>query len=312
MKVLVWNTAYLGDLVLTSSLLLNLRDKYKVSLVGRPFVRELFKDFKGVEVITYNKSFREIPTLLKRIKNFDVVLSPHRSTRTALILFFSGIKIRVGYDSSELPFLYNHRIKYRRGKGIHEIDRLLEFAKFLGVKNLRRETLLELEEGFYLKTLKKFSLKEKNYLVVSPLSNFPLKMWSLKNWQGLINLLSKSFEVVAVGKDSINLELRNCKNLINRTTLRELMAIVKGSSLVISNDSSPVHIANAFKVPALTLYTSTSPLYGFYPLIGDYLESKVPCSPCSPNPKRCKVKTKVCREFPRVEEVVERVEKLLS
>jgi len=100
-------------------------------------------------------------------------------------------------------------------------------------------------------------------------------------------------------------------NLVGKTGLRELMAIIKGSRLVVSNDSSPIHIANALGVPALTIYTATSSRYGFYPLIGSHIDNHAHCSPCSPNPKRCKTGTYECLSLPSPESVLELIKEFL-
>jgi heptosyltransferase-2 len=100
-------------------------------------------------------------------------------------------------------------------------------------------------------------------------------------------------------------------DLVGRTSLRELMGVIAGSKAVVSNDSSPVHIANALGVPAFTVYTSTSPEYGFYPLKGGYIKNPAPCSPCSPNPKRCKTGSGECLSLPSPDSVLESLKDIL-
>ncbi len=90
------------------------------------------------------------------------------------------------------------------------------------------------------------------------------------------------------------------------------MAVISLSKVVISCDSAPVHIANALGVPALSVYTATSPDYGFYPLIGGYVKPKLYCSPCSPNPKVCKTGTQACLSMVGVGDVLKGLERLLS
>ena len=86
MKVLLWQTAYLGDVVLATSLLRVLTKRFqKVGFVGRPFIKELLKGY-NVELIPFNKGFLESFRIRKIIRSYDAVLSAHRSMRTALIL----------------------------------------------------------------------------------------------------------------------------------------------------------------------------------------------------------------------------------
>lgn len=315
MKLLVWQTAYLGDVVLATPLIRTLHENFptaKIGFVGRSFIRELLKGYP-IELIPFDKSLKESFTLLERIKEYSVVVNPNISMRSALILFFSGIPTRIGFDRSELRWLYSHQVKHRWG--IHEVDRNLELLKPLGIKKLIREPRLYLEEEEEERARQKFKLP-KEFVVLSPFSNFVLKEWSLKRWKELIKLLDVPVVLVGTAKDSERsqeLEVgAKVLNLVGKTSIRELMAVIKLSKLVISCDSSPVHIANALGKPAVSVYTSTSPVYGFYPLLGAYLTPSLRCSPCSPNPKVCKEGHYMCLEAVSAEEVAEKAKDFLS
>ncbi len=312
MNFLIWQTAYLGDVVLATPLIETLRFNFpsaRLGFVGRPFIRELFEGM-GLDLIPFSKTLGESIRILKKIKDYDVAVVPHRSLRTALIMLFSGIPTRIGFDRSEFPLAFTHRVKHRWE--LHEVDRNLELLKPLGVKKIVRETRLHLPQEEKEGILKKFGLKEGSYIVVNPFSNFPLKEWSLKNWADLLKRF-KDLRIVVTGlkediqKASILEREVSFVNLVGKTSLRELMGVLAGAKFVISNDSSPVHIANALGVPAFTVYTATSPDYGFYPLKGGYISNPAPCSPCSPNPKRCRRRDKICLSLPSPELVFERL-----
>jgi len=310
MRILLWQTAYLGDVVLTTPLIKSLKKNFPkahIAFVGRSFIKELLKGF-DIELIPFDKRIKESFEMLEKIKDYHVAISPHISARTALILFFSGIPIRIGFDRSELSWLYTHRIKHRWD--MHEVDRNLELLKPLGIKNFERLPALMVEEEEKRKAIEKFNLP-REFVVISPFSNFPLKEWSLENWLELIKRIN--LPVVVVGKERGEIFKDSpVINLVGKTNLRELMAVISLSKAVISCDSSPVHIANALGVPAISIYTATSPDYGFYPLKGYYLKPDLWCSPCSPNPKRCKTGTQACLNKVRVEDVLEKLELVLS
>ncbi|WP_448587933.1 glycosyltransferase family 9 protein [Thermocrinis sp.] len=305
MKVLVWQTAFLGDVVLATSLLGTLTKRFeKVGFVGRPFIKELLRGYK-VELIPFNKGLWESFKLSHIIKDYDVVLSAHRSMRTALVLFFSGIPTRIGFDRSELPFLYTHRVPHRWG--VHEVERNAELLRPLGIEPEKEELnpKLFVSEEEVKRAVDKFKLPE-NYVVFSPFSNFPLKEWHVDGWVELSSLLREKVVVIGTKRDEDRAKVfkEGVINLVGKTDLRELMAVISKAKLVISCDSSPVHIANALGVPALTIYTATSPAYGFYPLKGSYLIPNVECSPCSPNPKKCKTGTYECLSSVSVEKAI--------
>jgi len=310
MRILLWQTAYLGDVVLTTPLIKSLKKNFPkahIAFVGRSFIKELLKGF-DIELIPFDKRIKESFEMLEKIKDYHVAISPHISARTALILFFSGIPIRIGFDRSELSWLYTHRIKHRWD--MHEVDRNLELLKPLGIKDFESLPTLMVDEEEKRRVVEKFNLP-REFVVISPFSNFPLKEWSLENWLELIKRIN--LPVVVVGKERGEIFKDSpVINLVGKTNLRELMSVISISKAVISCDSSPVHMANAFGVPAISIYTATSPDYGFYPLKGYYLKPDLWCSPCSPNPKRCKTGTQACLGKVRVEEVLEKLELVLS
>jgi heptosyltransferase-2 len=300
-KVLIWQTAYLGDVVLTTPLIRSVLASFpdaEVTFVGRPFCRELLGGWDRVRVVPFSKGFWESFRIATRIRGHDVALVPHRSFRTAFIVLASRIPLRVGFRRSEFPPAFNVLVDHRWEE--HEVDRNLRLLEPLGAPRVVRDPWLPLRSRERVRILEKFGLREGDYVVVNPFSNFPLKEWYLEGWARVIEGLGRNLRVVVtgLGDDAGKVEkLRGSAdfvNLVGRTSLRELMGVIAGSRGVVSNDSSPVHIANALGVPAVTVYTSTSPDYGFYPLRGAYVRNPSPCSPCSPNPKRCRTGTLEC------------------
>lgn len=69
-------------------------------------------------------------------------------------------------------------------------------------------------------------------------------------------------------------------NLAGRTHLRELMALIAGCSVFLTNDSGPMHIASAFNVPLLALFGSTNAVKTGPYNGGLVIDKKAACSPC--------------------------------
>ncbi len=301
MKVLVWQTAYLGDVVLSTSLLEALRkNNIELFYVGKSSFEFLIKPLVD-EYISYDKHLSKSFNLLKKINdlNIDIAFSLHRSLRTALLLKLSNIKEIYGYKESEGAFLYTKTSPFLFG--IHEIERINLLARLYFKDISLKHTYLEPPKEDFLERVKdKFNLPN-NFIAVLPFSNFYLKEWAYFN--DLITLLVKDFKVVILGDKSFDFDKR-ALNLSAKTDLNEFISILYLSDFVISNDSSGVHIANAFNKKAFSIYTSTSPYYGFYPLIGGSIQPEhLSCSPCSPNPKRCKVGFPICKFSLKSEEV---------
>jgi heptosyltransferase-2 len=88
--------------------------------------------------------------------------------------------------------------------------------------------------------------------------------------------------------ERINSELRTpdseLRSLAGRTSLRELMSLLKLCRVLLTNDSGPMHVAAALDTPVVVPFGSTSPELTGPGLPGDphhrLLKSDAPCSPC--------------------------------
>ena len=316
MKVLLWQTAFLGDVILTVPLINAIKKHLKPQLftyVGRPFILEVLKDME-LNLIPFSKGFGESLRMPALISGHDVAIVPHRSLRTALLILFSQIPVRIGFDRSELRFAFNRIVKHRWE--VHEVYRNLELLKPLGIEVEEPDMRIPFPRGEVDEILGRFGLQGRDYIVMSPFSNFSLKEPDPALWKELIRKLN-GYSIVITGTSSdlprsVELgEIPGVINLVGKTSLRELMGLLAGAKVLVSADSSPVHIANALGTPAVTLYTATSPRYGFYPVLGESIENPAPCSPCSPNPKRCKTRTLECRVSISADSVLEVLQKFL-
>jgi len=319
LKILVWQTAFLGDLVLTSNLLLNLHKNFpntEIWLIARPFSLELFSSLEWLKIIPFKKRILENIQLINFLKKLRIPLaiSPHRSLRASLSLFLAGIEKRVGFDKAEGSFLYTDVVPHRWG--IHEIERNLLLLKAIGGEIYTKKTFLPIDEKILSYVAEKFKIKEPAILIF-PSANFKPKIWKASYFAEVIEYLKREgFNIYLCGAPSdipqavkVLEYLKHKKEinfLVGKTSIKELVHLIKLSKLVITNDSAPTHIANAVGVPALTIYCATSKYYGFYPLKGIYLEPKnLNCFPCHPAPKKCKRGDFKCTEGVKPKEVIE-------
>jgi heptosyltransferase-2 len=77
-------------------------------------------------------------------------------------------------------------------------------------------------------------------------------------------------------------------NLSGETPLELLCAIIERLDLLICNDSAPIHIAGAYRVPTVAIFLATHPRFGFGPFAQPYriAEVELACRPCSPHGAR--------------------------
>lgn len=299
-NIVVWQTAFLGDLILTTPLFHSIKNIFpdaKLSVISKPFGKEVLKNNPYIDnLIIFDKKNISNWKLLKLLKKyrFDLAISPHRSHRASYTLFLAGIKRRIGFDRAGFSFLYTDTVKHRFD-GTHEIDRNLSLLKPLN--NYREDKLYKYPEIFLTeeeeKSYKKFKLDDKSYTVIASGSKWATKRWTVEGFSELINILLKSGETVVLFGSKEDIEytneilknIDNEKNLINlvgKTDLRESFSIIKHAKILISNDSAPIHMAVSFNTPVVDIYGPTITEFGFYPYRnGIVVEFKnLSCRPC--------------------------------
>ncbi len=332
MKILVWQTAFLGDLILTTPVVKSVKKIYpeaEVHLVSKTFGKDVFKNNPYLDkLIIFEKKRDSTLSLIKRLKKekYEIALSPHRSHRASYVLFLSRIKKRVGFDRAGFSFLYTDRLPHRFD-GTHEIRRNLSLLTKLDryeedkIESMPELFLSEKEDYLFRKT----GFRSKDYITVAPGSKWETKRWTEEGFSKLIDILSDMGENVVIigGKEDIEVSKRivgnikgkkNVKNFTGLTSLRESFSIIKHSKLLISNDSAPVHIAVSFNTPVVDIYGPTVREFGFYPYRnGTVVEAEnVTCRPCGLHGhKKCPTGTFECMKNITAEKVLKAVKRYL-
>ena len=330
MKILVYQTAFLGDLILTTPLIESIKNLFPnshLAIITKSFGKDVLKNNPYVdELIIFEKKKDSTIELIKKIrKRFDIAISPHRSHRSSYVLFLAGIKKRIGFDKYGFSFLHTDTVQHRFD-GTHEIERnlkLLEKLPNFDEKKLAKDPklFLDKEEDKYIE---KYNLTSKNYIVIAPGSKWATKRWTAKGFATVIDyLISNKEDIVLLGgkedEEFVHKILDSTKhkplNLVGKTSLRESFALVKHSKLLISNDSAPVHMAVSFNIPIIDIYGPTVKDFGFYPYKnGIIIEVEgLKCRPCGLHGhNKCPIGTHECMESIDPKTVIENIGKILN
>jgi len=347
-KILVVQTAFIGDVLLTTPLLKAIRRVYpytRVSILVLPQPSSLLKNNPDVdEILIYDKrgshkGIKAFFTLVKEIREreFDLVLSPHRSLRTALLLSLAGIPKRIGFKSGLARYFYHHRVPFDPRK--HETERNISLlAPLILTPNIfSKELSLPLtqkdqEAGLHLLRRAGVDLNRKPLIGISPGSIWPTKRWIPERFSELsVRLLHKYHGTVLLlgSKEDIALcqtisshcrfdsesQRRSLVNLAGQTTLLELAAIIDRCDLFMTNDSGPMHIAAARNIPTVAIFGSTVPAQGYAPLHKRALivEKTLSCRPCGKHGRtKCPKGHFLCMKLVTVDDVLGAAEKLLN
>jgi heptosyltransferase-2 len=337
-NVLILQTSFLGDTVLTLPLIDEVRRRFPVkrlSVLCLSASRELLQDHPAIdEIITYDKKsldrgWRGLQRTAARLKerNFSVALTPHKSLRSALILYLAEIPHRVGFRESRGWFLYHQRAD--RDRNLHDVERNLSVLRAFGLAPEECQRTIELPvnsavQGVVNQKLQDFGIDENAPIIgLSPGSVWPTKRWSPDGFARLIRMLrERGCQVLLFGgaDDSavVNDVQRQCGrvaiNLVGEIGLRELPAAISRCSVFVTNDSGPMHIAVARRIPTVALFCATTPDLGFYPYSSNAIvvQRQLSCRPCaSHGGRRCPLGTEACIRQIRPDMVLHAVEKLL-
>lgn len=329
-RILIIHTAFIGDIVLSTPLIKKLRDTYpkaEITYLTTPVGASILRNNPHLNhIIEYDKKgehkgIKGFWAIAKKLKMeaYNLVITPHRYLRSTFLTFLTGAPIRRGYDSAAASFLYNERVHYDKSK--HEVEKLLSFVPKDEGKRYEIEIFpTELEVEKVDKLLEK---RREKVVVVAPGSKWFTKKWPLEYFNRVIKELEKREDttvVVVGGKEEmfLNMPLANTTiDLRGKTTLLELAEVIRRADIVLTNDSSPIHIASAFpNVRILALFGPTVEKFGFFPWSKNsevFQVEGLECRPCSIHGgDSCPKKHFKCMLDIKPEMVLERIESILE
>jgi heptosyltransferase-2 len=340
-RVLVVQTAFPGDVVLTLPLLQRLRfhwPEVHLATVTTPMASPLLAGHPAVsESFLYDKRGRErgVKSLIRlasrlRREHFDVALLPHRSLRSALLVALAGIPVRIGFDRSWGRLLLTKTVHYERS--LHEIQRNLQLLRPLGLDPGGGEfPSLFPSRGDVAVVDRLLSAWRSRGGAVLPLVGLaPGSVWATKRWPiGSFAQLGQLFRgrgyaLVLVGSSAERLLCeevsdavgdRYALNVAGETTFLQSAELLRRCALLVSNDSAPMHLAVAMRLPVVAVFGATVPAFGFYPLgKRDRVveRSGLACRPCSIHGgEKCPIRTFECMRSISPEEVFHVAEPML-
>jgi heptosyltransferase-2 len=293
-NALVIQTAFLGDVVLTTPLLSLLAERHgPVDVVTTPAAATLLETHPAVRsVIRYDKhgpgrgwrGFRRMASEL-RARHYATVYLPHRSVRSALLAMLSGAPERIGFADSAGAITYSRRV--RRPREGHEVERLLTLA---GSTTAAPGVNLGLTPSDYAAADAWLALQGvgTRFIALAPGS-----IWGTKRWPYYAELAAGLDRpcVVIGGADDLPLADAivaaapgKAVSAAGQLGLRASAALIQRAALLVTNDSAPLHLATAVGTPVVAIFGPTVPEFGFGPRrAGDATLglTGLACRPCS-------------------------------
>jgi len=336
-NVLVVQTGFLGDVILSSPVYPNLKELYpesEITVLTTPLAVDLVQNHPDVKrVIAFDKrgSDSGMSGLIKmagRLKKekFDAVFSLHKSSRTAVLLRLSGIPKRYGFSEASFRFLYSSTSERKDLK--HDVLRNLAILRNVGSQP--EELKQEMRIGYSSEWLKQaeqalLPLSGKPLIGIAPGSVWETKKWSTSGFTRVADILQKEgFGIVLIGgpadKDAAREIVRDCNpaplDLVGETSLGVSAAIISKLDVLITNDSAPLHMASAGNTPVVALFCATVPAFGYGPWEIPHINlgaDSLKCRPCGRHGGNvCPTGTFDCRNLITPEMVVQSSRKVLE
>ena len=305
LKILVIQTAFIGDVVLATPVVEELHRQYpeaKIDFLLRKGNESLFEGHPFLnKVLIWDKKinkFSNLINLAKKIRKtgYSKVINLHRFASSGFITFYSGAKEKIGFDKNPFSFCYTIKVKHIigngksaliNGSGRHEVERNLELVSANANSTIVKPRLYPTIEDF--NNVQKY--KNSPYICIAPSSVWFTKQFPANKWVEFLN--KTNVNVFLIGANS---DITLCEQIINSSTNKNIVnlagklsflqsaALMQDAVMNYSNDSAPMHIASSVNAPITAVFCSTIPAFGFGPLSDRsfIVETKVKldCRPC--------------------------------
>lgn len=307
-SILVVQTAFVGDVVLTTPLLRALKrsdPEVRVTVLTTPAGANLLEGSPFVDAsIPYRKKGPGTGLLgLARVvrslgsSRFHVAIAAQRSFRTGILAVASGARRRIGFAGAAGSWAYTRRVPWEGLR--HAVHRYLALAQPLGIDPARAEPRPQLDPPAAARERADALLREEGYDPAGPLlAVAPGSVWGTKRWtpEGYATVLGEverrlGIRPFLVGSseerplcETIGARSgRALPDLAGKSDLSVLAALLARASVLLTNDSGPGHIASAVRTPVVSIFGPTAPEFGYTAFGGAnrvVQRDGLPCRPC--------------------------------
>ncbi len=306
MKILIIQTAFIGDVILATALPESIAAVWPEAQIdflvrkGNESLLEGNPHLQNVWVWHKKKGkYSQLLQLRRQLQKeaYEVVINLQRFGSTGWLAISIGAQTVIGYAKNPLSFFFKHRLPHEidpeAERPLHETERNHSLLSPLGNFPLKKPRLYPSKNDF--EKIQALTGKEK-YICMAPASVWFTKQWPKHKWIELINSLSarlktslstglktglsanteKAAETIfllgAAADRPLCTEIAEAsehpkvRNLAGELSLLQSAALMAGASMNYVNDSAPLHLCSAMNAPVTAIFCSTVPAFGFGPL----------------------------------------------
>jgi heptosyltransferase-3 len=318
-SILVIQTKYIGDVVLTSALVRNLRLAYQNAVIAmlcapglRDFVvRQNIADVAigfdgrsaGRSLLQRVKEYSSLVADLRRRK-FDLTIDVADSKTSRIVQRLIGAPLRVGYNPPDRPLKFWEVQPANifaepsgRRSGAHYLYRYLSPVKALGIE--LREVTPRLEptpvgRSASAQMLAQSNLPVKAFVAVHAGARFEGRCWQPERFAavidevyattGLRSLLVGGPDERAIAQAILNVAKSPLVSVVGEASLETLTALLADAFIFLGNESGPMHLAASVGTPVVGLYGLTPPdIWGPVGVLHRTVAPPLPCQCVAPD-----------------------------
>lgn len=314
-KILMVTITHIGDIVLscpTSRALKRLFPHAEIDMLvstpqgeaafHNPYISEVF----FYDIGNWQRDRAKLMALIQalRRKKYDFALSSRHGSADPMMAFLSGAVYRAGFDTHGGGKFLTHVLPLEPAVTRHETEYQLAVLATLGITS--EDTSIEFlvsdeeESGLHMK-LPRLHDNGRPIVLLCPFSDDPQKNWTDNGYVEVLRTLAEFADCYLLGSlrqltalRSINTAAGNVAEVLGGLlSLGELAALIRAADLLITVDTGPMHIAQAFSTPVVALMGPTDPRVWGPRNPGDVVLTKpMECAPCWHKDKSIK---KSCR-----------------
>ena len=238
---------------------------------------KLLGHLPGIEFIVFDKkggrhAYAELRQML-RGRQFDALLHMQLALRASLAAALVPARHKVGFDRArarELQWLFtNVRIEPHTRE--HVLDSFFGFVARLGITGRSMRWDIPLPEAAQAYAVRTIPDARARTLVISPCSSHALRNWSAERYAAFADhaVAAHGMDVlvcggrsdleVAYGAEIARRMRHRCRNLVGQDTLLEFLATLQRTTVLVTPDSGPAHMATTVATPVVGLYAATNP-----------------------------------------------------
>jgi heptosyltransferase-2 len=332
-KILIVRFSSLGDLILMTPLIKALNEglpESEIHVACKAKYVDIFTENKHINRVymLYEDGLSGLFRLLRKLRSerYDVVVDAHNVPRSRFIchLLRAGTKVRIDKQHTKKLMLIRGKVNLFERIDT-QIGRYLQLARRLGIDapDLATELSVPASADERIEDiLVREGMVVKPVIAVAPGARWETKRWPVEHFIGFIGaMVKRGVGIILIGgKDetALNAEISaQCPGTLDLTgslSILETGAALRRCDCLVTNDSAPLHIAEAVGTPVIAIFGPTVREFGYYPHLprSVALEVDLTCRPCSRNGSRpCPLGTKECLVVIQPERIIAAAENLV-